>query len=56
MTDKPPALHSTTISQVESTHLNVLHTAKQAFVKAEGFKRICPALRYKIRANSEKYE
>ena len=56
MTDKPPALHSTTIGQVVSKHLNALHTARQAFVKAESSERIRRALRYKIRANSEKYE
>ena len=39
-----------------SKHLNVLHTARQAFVKAESSERIRQVLRYKIRANSEKYE
>ena len=56
MTDKPPALHGTTISQVVSKHLNAVHTARQAFVKAESSERICQAFRYKIRENSEKYE
>ena len=40
MTDEPPALHGTTISQVVSKHLNALHTARQAFVKAESSERI----------------
>ena len=52
MTDKPPVLHGTTISQVVSKHLNALHTARQA----ESSERIHRVLRYKIRANSEKYE
>ena len=56
MTDKPPALRDTTISQVVSKHLNALHTARQAFVKEESSERIRRALRHKIGANSEKYE
>ena len=56
MTDKPPAIHGTTTSQLVSKHLNALHTAKQAFVRAESSERIRRALGYKIRANSERYE
>ena len=56
MTDKPPAFHGTTISQVVPKHLNALHTARQAFTKAKSSERIHRALRYKIGANSENYE
>ena len=37
MTDKPPALHGTTISQVVSKHMNVLHTAKASICEGRKF-------------------
>ena len=56
LTDKPPALENTTISEKFARHLNALHSSRRAFVKAESSERIRRALRHKIRASGEYYQ
>ena len=49
LTDKPPALEGTTISEVVKNNINGLHAARQAFIKAESSEKIRRALRKQIR-------
>ena len=56
LTDKPPALENTTISEKFARHLNALHSSRRAFVQAESSERIRRALRHKIRTSGEYYQ
>lgn len=56
ITDKPPALENTTVSQKFANHLNALHSSRRAFIKAESSERIRRALRHKIRASGECFQ
>ena len=56
LTDKVPALEESTTSFVLAEHLNVLDTARQAFIQSESDERIIRALRTKIRTNEKKIE
>ena len=56
MTSGPPALEGSTTSEVLAKHLNVLHSARQAFIKSESDERIRRALRHKIRASEQRFE
>ena len=56
LTNKPPALENTTVSQKFAKHLNALHSGRRAFIQAESSERIRRALRHKIRASGECYQ
>ena len=56
ITDNPPALENTTISQNFAKHLNALHSSRRAFLQAESSERIRRALRHKIRASGECFQ
>ena len=47
--DEPPALESTTSSEIVRAHLNALHSARQNYIKAESSERIKRALRHQTR-------
>lgn len=47
-TNRPPALSSTTSSQMVADHLNCLHLSRQAFIQAESSDRVKRALKGKI--------
>ena len=49
MNDSLPALEGTTISETFALHLNAMHTARQAFIKAETSEKIRRALRHQVR-------
>ena len=44
MTENVPALHGTTSSEIFTSHLNVLHSARKAFIESESCERIRQAL------------
>ena len=48
MTENVPALHGTTTSKRFPSHLNVLHSARKAFIESESCERIRRALRNKM--------
>ena len=50
MVNQPPALEEAVVSDAVVKHLNALHAARRAFVKAESSDRIRKALRHKVRA------
>ena len=56
ITNKPPALENTTVSQNFAKHLNALHSSRRAFIQAESSERIRRALRHKIRASGECFQ
>ena len=56
ITDKPPALEGSTISERFYQHLNGLHSARRAFIRAESSERIRRALRHQIRTSDQLYE
>lgn len=56
LTDKAPALHGTTVSEIFAKHLNVLHSSRKAFIQAEASEKIRRALRHKIRSSGEVYQ
>ena len=56
ITNKPPALENTTVSQNFANHLNALHSSRQVFIQAESSERIRRALRHKIRASGECFQ
>ena len=49
LSDLPPALEGITTSDVVRDHINALHTARQAFTKAESSEKIRRALRKQLR-------
>ena len=49
ITDLPPALESTTISQAEADNINTMYGSRKAFNKAEISERIQRALRKNVR-------
>lgn len=55
-TDGPPSWEKGTEGETLRTHLNALHSARQAFIKSESCQKLKIALKSKIRANSEVYE
>ena len=55
MTDHMPALEGTTTSEMLTTHLNALHTARKAFIESESNERIRRALRSKVRASEQTF-
>jgi len=56
MTDSLPALAGTTSSETFAKHLNLLHSARKAYIETEASERIRRALRSKIRASEQRYE
>ena len=56
LTDKPPALEGTTISDSVMAHLQALHSARKGFIEAESSERIRRALRHKIRVVERQYQ
>ena len=54
LTAKPPALRSTTPSQLVAEHLNALHSARRAFVQSESCKKIKTALNHQTRESTSK--
>ena len=56
LTDNAPALHGTSTSEIVSTHLNALHSARRAFIEAESSEKVRRAIRHKIRASSEQFQ
>ena len=55
-TDGPPSWEKGSEGDTLRTHLNALHSARQAFIKSESCQKLKLALKSKIRANSEVYE
>ena len=55
MTDKLPALESVTNSNVISTHVNALHSARRAYLEAESSEKVRKALKHKVRVSSTRY-
>ena len=51
-----PELEGKTHSELIAMHLNVLQSAKEAFLKSQACQKIKMALKYRIRAKMEKYE
>ena len=49
LNDYPPALEGTTVSEIFAFHLNIMHAARQAFMRAEASEKIRRALRYQVR-------
>lgn len=56
MTATPPALDTQTSSEALAKHLNILHSAKKAFIETEASERIKRALRNRIRVSEEVYD
>ena len=48
LTATPPSLEGKTMSQIFANHLNVLHSAREEFIKSEADERLRRALRHKI--------
>ena len=55
LTDQPPALEGTTLSEHVRKHINALHASKEAFVKAECSDRIRRALRKQIHSSPREF-
>jgi transposase InsO family protein len=55
LTDKPPALEGTTMSELVGKHISALHNARRAFTEAEFSDRIRRALRKNVRTSDESY-
>ena len=53
LNDAPPALHSTTNSDLVRENLNALHKARENFIKSEASERIRKALKHNVRTYSE---
>ena len=51
---KPPALHTSTTSQLIADHLNALHVARQAFIQSEASKKLKTALQRQTRTATSK--
>ena len=56
MTNTPAPLSNITINKKIADHLNVLYSARTAFIKAETSGRIRRAFHHKIRINSTYFE
>ena len=50
LTDSPPALEGSTMSEVFAKHLNALQSAREAFVRSDANERLRRALRHKVAA------
>ena len=53
MNNKLPALEGVTSSKIAAENLNVMHNARQAFIKAEADEKLRRALRHQVRTSSE---
>ena len=53
MNNKLPALEGVTSSKIVAENLNVMHNARQAFIKAEADEKLRRALRHQVRTSSE---
>ena len=53
LTDKPPALSSSSMSDVIRKNLNAMHKARQKYIEAESSHKIRRALRSKVRTHSD---
>ena len=56
LTDNPPALEGTSISETFAKHLNALHAARRAFIETESSERIRRALRHRIRSQQTSFD
>ena len=56
LTDGLPALEGKNEQDSVAVHLNALHAARMAFVKAKTSERIRRALRYKVRVAEESFQ
>ena len=56
LSSKLPALESKVNSETVAKHLNTLHAARKAFIKAESSERIKRALRCQVRAVEENFD
>lgn len=56
LADGPPAWEAKTMSEALVKHLNVLHAARQAFIRSESCSRLKLALKAKMRTNEDTYE
>ncbi len=56
LTDRPPALKGTTVSELFAKHLNSIHSSRKAFIEAESSERIRRALRHQIRSSGIAFE
>ena len=54
LTAEPPALHTTTTSQLIADHLNALHVVQQAFIQSEASKKLKTALQLQTHAATSK--
>ena len=54
LTAKPPALRTVTSSKLIAEHLNALHAARKAFIKAESSRKIKLALNHQTRNTTSK--
>ena len=54
LTTKPPALRTSTTSQLIADHLNALHVARQAFIQSEASKKLKTALQRQTRTATSK--
>ena len=50
LSDSPPALEGSTMSEVFAKHLNALQSAREAFVRSDADERLRRALRHKVAA------
>jgi len=55
LTDQPPALEGTTMSDVVGKHIAVLHSTRKAFMESESSERIRRALRKQVRPAGDRY-
>ena len=55
LTDELPAMTETTGSEVFAKHLNLLHSSRDAFIKADASERVKRALRHKLRCAQQVY-
>lgn len=56
LTNKPPALESTTKNECVAKHFSALHASRKAFTEAECSEKIQRALRKQLHQTHEKYE
>ena len=53
--DKPPALEPPSGSDLVRTHLNAMHSARQAFIQNESSEKLRRALLHQVRPSGEKF-
>ena len=56
LTASPPSLEGKTMSKIFASHLNTLHSAREAFIQSEADERLRRALRHKISMIEQNFE